>query len=221
MKSFSPGFAIAIDGPVGVGKSTTAKLVAKLLGITYIDTGALYRAVAYFAVQNQVLDTVADYLQDINIQLRHIDEEQRIFLNGQDISDEIRTQAIADATSLIAANLAVRQKLLPIQQKIAQECAVVMDGRDIGSKVLPWAQLKIYLDADVEIRARRREQDLINRGQPTDFTQILEETKLRDHRDQSREISPLVQAIGAIRVDTGNMTPLEVAEEICRLARSN
>jgi len=217
-RAFAPGFAIAIDGPVGVGKSTTAKLAAKLLGITYIDTGALYRAVAYFALQNNVMDTIADHLQDINIELRHVNEEQRIILNGQDISDEIRTQPIADATSLIAANKAVRAKLLPIQQKIAQESAVIMDGRDIASHVLPWAQLKIYLDADVEIRARRRMNDLISRGQEADFEQILQETILRDSRDKTREISPLIQAEGAIRIDTGDMTPQEVAERIKELA---
>ena len=218
MKNFSPGFAIAIDGPVGVGKSTTAKLAAQMLNITYIDTGALYRAVAYFAIQNQVIDIVENHLQNINIELRHVNDEQRVILNGQDISDEIRTQAIADATSLIAANKKVRAALLPIQQKIAQESAVVMDGRDIASHVLPWAQLKIYLDADVEIRARRRMLDLQNRGQEADFQQILEETILRDTRDKTRDISPLIQAEGAIPIDTGHMTPREVAEKIKELA---
>jgi len=218
MKNEHSGFAIAIDGPVGVGKSTTARLVAQLLGMTYIDTGAMYRAVALYNIQNGTdltnTDKLEESLENIDIDLRYEVGMQRVYLNGQDVSDLVRTQEISEATSVISVNAAVREKLVAQQQKMAKSGSVVMDGRDIGSHVLPWAQLKIYLDALPEIRARRRTLDLESKGQPSDYQQILQETMIRDHRDKNRPISPLVQTPDAIYIDTADMTPQEVAEKI-------
>jgi len=212
------GFAIAIDGPVGVGKSTAAKMVAQMLGMIYIDTGAMYRAVAFHNIQNGTDLTNADKLEEllkhINIDLRHIDGAQRVYLNGHDVTDLIRTQEISEATSIVATNEAVRKKLVAQQQAMANSGAVVMDGRDIGSQVLPWAQVKIYLDAAPEVRARRRMLDLESKGQPADFDTILEETMIRDHRDKTRPVSPLVQTEDAIYIDTAGMTLHETAEKI-------
>jgi len=212
------GFAIAIDGPAGVGKSTTARMVAQKLGIAYIDTGAMYRAVALYCTEKGIEPTDAGKtslsLADIDIKLHVTDGEQRVFLNARDVTDAIRTQQISDATPLVAAHQNVREKLVTQQQHMAANGKVVMDGRDIGTHVLPWAQVKIYLDADVKIRAERRMKELESKGHPADFEKILEEAKLRDHRDKTRAISPLKQAPDAIYLDTGNMSQTEVAEKI-------
>jgi len=219
--TYPKGFAVAIDGPVGVGKSTTAKLLAQILGITYIDTGAIYRAITFYCIQNGIdisnAKALENSLQNINIDLQHKNGAQRVYLNNQDITDFIRTQEISDVTSLIAANVAVREKLLPMQQAVAQQGAVVMDGRDIGSHVLPWAQIKIYLDAAPEIRARRRLKDLEEKGQPANFAQVLQETITRDERDKTRPISPLIQTPDAIYINTADMPPMKVAEKIAEL----
>ena len=220
----NPGFAIAIDGPVGVGKSTAAKTVAKLLGITYIDTGAMYRAVAYYNLQQGVDLTSAAALEEslphIRIDLRHQDGAQRVYLNGQDVTDLIRTQEISEATSVVAVNEAVRTKLVAQQQEMAKNGAVVMDGRDIGSQVLPWAQVKIYLDAAPEVRARRRMLDLESKGIPANFDTILEETRIRDHRDKTRPVSPLIQTADAIYMDTDGMDPQQTAEKIVEITKA-
>jgi len=213
------GFAVAIDGPMGVGKSTVAKMLAQMLNMTYIDTGAMYRAVTFYNIQrgtNLALNgELEKSLPDINIDIRNIDGLQRIYLNGQDVTDLIRTQEISDITSrIVAINAAVREKLVAQQRQIAEKGEVVMDGRDIGSHVLPWAQLKIYLDAAPEIRARRRCLELEDKGQLADFAKVLQETKIRDDRDKTRLISPLVQTKDAIYIDTANMTQQQVAEKI-------
>ena len=212
------GFAIAIDGPVGVGKSTTARRLADKLGMTYIDTGAMYRAVALYNLRAGISlhdeAAVTASLPDISIALSHSKGKQRISLNSEDITDAIRTQAISESASVVASYAPVREKLVAEQKKLAETGQVVMDGRDIGTHVLPWAQVKIYLDADVETRAARRAADLLLKGQPADMPQILEETIIRDQRDKSRTHSPLVQATDAIRIDTSNMTPDEVTDTI-------
>ena len=220
MQNFTPhhGFAVAIDGPVGVGKSTQARNVANKLGMTYIDTGAMYRAVALYNIHagtdphNEA--AIAASLPDINISLSHAGGKQHIFLNGEDITNSIRTQSIAEAASVVASYALVREKLVTEQKKLAATGHVVMDGRDIGSHVLPWAQVKIYLDADIDTRAARRAADLVAKGQQVDMAQIREETIIRDQRDKTRTHSPLVQAHDAIRIDTSHMTPEETTAEI-------
>ena len=217
MTNIPPGFAIAIDGTMGVGKSTVAKLLAQMLGITYIDTGAMYRVVALYSLQNGLASPaeIENSLQYIDIGLSHVNGAQRVFLNGQDVTELIRTQEISDITSKsVAVNEAVRQKLVAQQRDIAKTGAVVMDGRDIGSQVLPGAQVKIYLDASPQIRARRRTLELEGKGQPADYETVLAETILRDERDKTRQISPLVQASDAIYVDNGHMTVQETAQKI-------
>lgn len=212
------GFAIAIDGPVGVGKSTTARLVAQKLGMSYIDTGAMYRAVALYNTEKGVDLTNSHYLEqslaNIDIDLKHIEGEQRIFLNGRDVTEAIRTQEISEAASIVAAEMHVRKKLVAMQKRMAKNGKIVMDGRDIGSHVLPWAQVKIYLDADLETRAKRRMKDLESKGQPANFDKIRQETIVRDHRDKTRPISPLIKSADAIYIDTGDMPPHEVADKI-------
>ena len=208
------GFAVAIDGPGGVGKSTAARHVAKRLGMTYIDTGAMYRAVALYNMRNGVdlHDEVAVVasLSQININLN----KQQIILNGEDITQKIRTQAISEGTSVIASYAPVREKLVAVQQKLAASVEVVMDGRDIASKVLPWAQVKIYLDAVVDVRAARRAAELAAKGQSADITKIREEVMIRDQRDKTRVHSPLIQTADAIYIDTSNMTLEEVIARI-------
>ena len=210
----SIGFAVAIDGPAGVGKSTTARKVAESLGMTYIDTGSMYRAIALYNVRQginpQDETAVTASLPLIKITL----SPGQIFLNGEDVSAAIRTQAISDATSTIAPYPAVREKLSAKQKEIAATGQVVMDGRDIGSYVLPWAQVKIYLDADSSIRAARRAAELAEKGQPADISQIRDEIEERDRRDKTRTHSPLVKADDAICIDTGYMTIEEVVETI-------
>jgi len=213
------GFAVAIDGPVGVGKSTTARQVATRLNMTYIDTGAMYRAVALYNIRqgthigNEVAVTAS--LPHINITL----DKQQVFLNNKDVTQDIRTQEISNATSVIASYALVREKLVAMQQQLATTGEVVMDGRDIASRVLPWAQVKIYLDASTDIRAQRRADQLAAKGQPADIAKIRQETIDRDHRDKTREHSPLIQTPDAIYVDTGNMTMEEVIT--CIIAHVN
>jgi len=219
------GFAIAIDGPVGVGKSTTARLVAQKLGFSYIDTGAMYRAVALYNIQRGIDLTNAASLENsmknIEIELRHINDEQCVYLNGDDVTNKIRTQEISESASVVAAQKTVRLKMVEAQQKMAETGQVVMDGRDIGTHVLPWAQLKVYLDADIDIRTKRRMEELISKGQPAQFEKIKKDTEVRDHRDKTRTISPLRKAEDAIVLDTGNITPEEVATKIIKLLYSN
>ena len=218
--TLNPGFAVAIDGPVGVGKSTVALRLANALNMTYIDTGAMYRAVALYnmRLENDPEDEAAitETLPYIDIQLA---PEGIIILNGEDITGEIRNQALAEYTSAIAVYAAVREKLSHQQQAIAASGCVVMDGRDIGSQVLPWAQVKIYLDADVRVRAKRRQRELRAKGLPADFTQIYEETLIRDKRDTTRKHSPLVRAKDAIFIDTSYMSPDELLAEMIRIVK--
>jgi len=214
----SAGFAVAIDGPVGVGKSTTARNVANMLGMTYIDTGAMYRAVALHNIRagTNLHDesAVTASLPGIDIALSHTNGKQRISLNGEDITGDIRTQAISEGASVVASYARVREKLVSEQKKLAATGQVVMDGRDIGSHVLPQAQVKIYLDADVDTRAARRAADLASKGHPADMAQIREETIMRDKRDKTRAHSPLVKAADAVCIDTSLMTPDEVMKKI-------
>ncbi|MCL1842371.1 MAG: (d)CMP kinase [Defluviitaleaceae bacterium] len=218
------GFAIAIDGPVGVGKSTTARLVASKLGMAYIDTGAMYRAVALYQIENKLdmhdENSLEDSLKNININIYNVGGFQRIYLNKRDVTDFIRTQEVSEGACIVAANKRVREKLVAQQRQMAGAGKVVMDGRDIGSFVLPWAQVKVYLDADPDIRARRRLLELEARGLPADFETVRMETITRDERDKNRKNSPLIRTADAIYLDTGLFAgPEETAAAIIKLVQ--
>lgn len=200
---------IAIDGPAGAGKSTIAKAAAKALGFIYVDTGALYRAVAYFMLSHRIdvnkEDKVASYLCDVVPELKYIDGVQHVFLNGEDVSDKIRTPEVSMGASAVSAIPRVRDFLFDLQKKIAAENNVVMDGRDIGTVVLPNADVKIYLTASAEERARRRHKELTEKGENVSFEEVLADVNKRDYNDTHREVAPLKQAEDAILCDTTNV----------------
>ena len=202
-------YSIAIDGPAGAGKSTVAKRLAEKLGFIYIDTGAMYRAITLFYVDRGIdcdnESAVVEKLDEISITIKYIDGTQHVFLNGVDVSGEIRTPRVSDNASKISAIGAVREKLVAIQQKMALSENVVMDGRDIGSVVLPNADLKIYLTASVDVRAKRRYDEMIGKGQEADLATIAKEIEERDYRDMHRENSPLVRVPDAKLVDTSDL----------------
>lgn len=198
--------SIAIDGPAGAGKSTIAKALAKTLGYIYVDTGALYRAVGYYALQKGVDTTsvqqIEKILPEINVELEYVNQMQRVLLNNEDISDRIRTQEISMAASNVSALKPVRDFLFDLQQNMAKQHNVVMDGRDIGTVVLPHAQIKIFLTATPEERAKRRQEELCLRGIDTDYNTILEEVKQRDYNDSHRAVAPLKKATDAVEFNT-------------------
>ena len=212
-------YAIAIDGPAGAGKSTMAKTLAKELGFYYVDTGAIYRTVAYFmdllGISPKDADGVERYIDELTISIEY-DEEgvQHMIMNGMDVSDDIRTQDISQKASLVSAHSVVRDVLLDMQRDVAKKHNVIMDGRDIGTVVLPKANVKIFLTADPEVRAKRRYDELIGKGQKADLPQILKEIKQRDHQDMTRPIAPLKQAKDAVLVDTSALDIDGVVAEI-------
>lgn len=209
---------IAVDGPAGAGKSTVSKICASKLGYTYIDTGAMYRAVALKVLQSgkPVDDSlIVDVTRDIRIEL---DESARVFLDGREVTTQIRTPEVSRTASLVAKVGYVRQKLTELQRQMASRGNVIMDGRDIGTQVLPNADLKIFLTATVAERARRRFDELKAKGLAADLAQIETEITLRDKQDSEREIAPLAQAEDAILLDTTRLTIDEVVAEILRLA---
>ncbi len=198
--------AVAIDGPSGAGKSTIAKAVAKRLGFIYVDTGALYRAVGLYMLDHGV-DTQNDQqviprLSEAEVSLRFVDGEQRVFLNGQDVSQRIRENEVSMAASNVSSIPQVRSFLFDLQQDIAKKNNIIMDGRDIGTVVLPNADVKIFLTASPEERATRRYEELLERGQTVSYDTLLQEIKQRDYNDSHREIAPLKQAQDAVLVDT-------------------
>ena len=207
-------FQIAVDGPSGAGKSTIAKNVAKKLGIEYIDTGAMYRAVGLkmhrLGIPMEETQPLLTMLADTDIDF----SDEHIFLDGEDVSELIRTQEISKAASDCSAFASVRRKLVDLQQKMAKSKSVIMDGRDIGTNILPHAQLKIYLTASVETRAKRRFLEQQEKGDTHTLEEIEEEIRDRDQRDMSREIAPLRQAEDAILVDSSDLSIDEVVERI-------
>lgn len=205
---------IALDGPAGAGKSSIAKLVAKKLSFVYLDTGAMYRTIALYVLKNQIAPSdeaaVVAKLDDIEITLSHKNGEQQIFLNGENVSKEIRKEEVGKTASIVAKYGKVREKLVSLQQKIASENDVIMDGRDIGTVVLPNAEVKIYLTAGSRVRAERRYKELQEKGETCDLDQIEKDIILRDEQDMNREISPLRQADDAVLVDSSDMSIEEV-----------
>ena len=208
--------AIAIDGPAGAGKSTVAKKISAELGYVYVDTGALYRAIGLYAIRSGVPEQTEQYvvplLPEIRVELKFIDHMQRVFLNAEDVSEAIRQNEVSMAASNVSAIPAVREFLFALQQQIARENNVIMDGRDIGTVVLPHADIKIFLTASPEDRAKRRHLELLQKGQEVDFDTLLQEIIERDHNDSTRAIAPLKKADDAIAVDTsGNSLEESIA----------
>ena len=212
-------YSIAIDGPAGAGKSTIAKRLAKELGYRYVDTGAIYRTVAYFmdlwGVSPKDVDGVERYIDELTIGIEY-DEEglQHMIMNGMDVTGDIRTQDISQKASLVSAHACVREVLLDMQRDVAKEYNVIMDGRDIGTVVLPKANVKIFLTATPEVRAQRRTDELLAKGQKANYNQILKEIQQRDYQDTHREIAPLKMCRDSVKVDTSNMDIDQVVEEI-------
>ena len=202
--------SIAIDGPAGAGKSTIAKRLAKELGFMYVDTGAIYRTVAYFfdlwGVAPKDIDGITRYIDELTIGIEY-DEEgaQHMIMNGMDVTADIRTQEIGQKASLVAAHAIVREMLLDMQRDVAKKYDVIMDGRDIGTVVLPKATVKIFLTASAEVRAQRRTDELVAKGQKANYNQILKEIQQRDYQDTHREIAPLKMSRDSIKLDTSDL----------------
>ena len=215
------GFDIAIDGPAGAGKSTIAKKVAKEKNMIYVDTGAMYRAMALFMIREDVdlgnEKAIAEKCEKAEITIKYQDGVQCVLLNGENVNDLIRTEKVSAAASKTSVVPEVRRKLVSLQQELAITESVVMDGRDIGTKVLPNARLKIFLTASTGVRARRRFDELLAKGEKADLSEIEADIKERDKRDMTRAESPLVQAPDSVLLDTSDMTVDQVVEKILSL----
>lgn len=202
--------SIAIDGPAGAGKSTIARQLAKEMGFHYVDTGAIYRTAAYFfelwGVAPKDIDGIKRYIDELNIAIEY-DEAgvQHMLMNGIDVTDDIRTQEIGQKASLISAHAVVREALLDMQREVAENYDVIMDGRDIGTVVLPKATVKIFLTASAEVRAKRRTDELLAKGQKVKYEQVLKEIQQRDYQDTHREIAPLKMCRDSVKLDTSEM----------------
>ncbi len=214
---------IAIDGPAGAGKSSISKLAAKELGFIYIDTGAMYRAAAVYAIKNGIEikeeNMTEEVLNKIKIDIKYNENGQQIFLCGEDVTKRIREADASLGASNIAVIPSVRLKLVDLQRELAKGNDVLMDGRDIGTYVLPDAELKIYLTASVEERAKRRLKELIEKGQDADFETVKRDIEYRDKNDSEREFAPLKKSEDAVLIDSTNMTIDEVKNRIIELAR--
>ena len=216
-------YSIAIDGPAGAGKSTIARRLAKELGYYYVDTGAIYRTVAYFldllGVSPKEVDGVERYIDELTVQIEYdADGVQHMIMNGMDVSKDIRTQDISQKASLVSAHAVVRDVLLDMQREVARQHNVIMDGRDIGTVVLPKADVKIFLTASPEVRAQRRTKELLEKGQSANYEQILKEIQQRDYQDTHREIAPLKMARDSVKVDTSDMDIDQVIATIRNIA---
>lgn len=203
--------SVAIDGPAGAGKSTLARRLAQELGYRYVDTGAIYRTVAYFfdlwGVSPKDIDGIERYIDELTIQIEY-DETglQHMIMNGMDVTNDIRTQEISQKASVVSAHAIVREMLLDMQRQVAENYDVVMDGRDIGTVVLPKATVKIFLTASPEVRANRRTKELLEKGQKANFDQILKEIQQRDYQDTHREVAPLKMARDSVKLDTSELS---------------
>lgn len=214
---------IAIDGPSGAGKSTMARLLAKQLRFVYVDTGAMYRAVGLFAqragLEEGEIEKIVPMLEEIQVDIQYIQGEQRIFLNGEDVSEAIRTEKSGRYASAVSALPAVRQFLLGLQRRLAENENVIMDGRDIGTVILPQAQVKIFLTASPEERARRRFAELREKGQPADYDQVYQDLLERDRRDSQRAAAPLRPAEDAETLDATAYSLEETLERLKQIVR--
>ncbi len=217
-------FNVAIDGPAGAGKSTIAKSVAADMGFIYVDTGAMYRAIALYLIRNGI--TADDNAQisarckEAQVSIQYVDGKQVVLLNGEDVNPYIRTEEVGGMASASSTNPDVRAQLLDLQRDLAAKNDVIMDGRDIGTNILPNAQVKIYLTASIEVRAKRRYNELIAKGMDCDLKEIEKDIAERDERDMNREIAPLKQAEDAIFLDTSDMSIEEVKNAIIELIRA-
>ncbi|EEG29255.1 cytidylate kinase [[Clostridium] methylpentosum DSM 5476] len=216
--------SVAIDGPAGAGKSTIARAAAAQLGFIYVDTGALYRSIGLFAVQKKIdfaqKNDIIALLGQIDVELTFVDGEQRVLLCGEDVSDEIRSPEVSMAASVVSAIPEVRSFLFDLQKDMAKHNNVVMDGRDIGTVVLPKAQVKIFLTASPEVRAKRRCLELEQKGERVSYEDVLADIRQRDYNDTHREIAPLKQAEDAVLVDTSELTLEESVQTLTGLIRS-
>lgn len=213
------GYNVAIDGPAGAGKSTIAKLVAKEKGYIYVDTGAMYRGLAIHFIKKGLkaedIKGIVEACKDAEVSIVYENDVQQIYLNGENVTAMLRTEEVGNMASKTSAIPAVREKLLELQRTLAREKDVIMDGRDIGTNILPKADVKIYLTASVETRATRRYKELLEKGENCVYEEIAQDIKERDERDMNREIAPLKQAEDAILVDSSEMTIDEVVKTIC------
>jgi len=216
-------YNIAIDGPAGAGKSTIAKKIAKQMNYIYVDTGAMYRAMALFLIRNGVTKEDTEKIEQVckkaDISIEYRDGEQIVLLNGENVNGLIRTEEVGNMASVSSANGKVREKLVQLQKELAKKADVVMDGRDIGTCVLPEADTKVYLTASSAVRAKRRFDELTQKGESCDLDKIEQDIIERDHRDMTREISPLKQAEDAVLVDSSDMTIDEVVEKVISLCK--
>lgn len=215
------GINIAIDGPAGAGKSTIAKRIARKLGFIYVDTGAMYRAMALYLIREKILpsetEKINEKCREADISIGYENGEQIVYLNGENVNGLIRTEEVGNMASASSPNPNVRRKLVELQQKLAADQNVVMDGRDIGTCVLPDAQVKVYLTADSRVRAERRYKELEERGVQCSLDEIEKDIIERDHQDMTRDISPLMQAEDAVLVDSSHMTIEEAADAVIAL----
>ena len=211
--------SIAIDGPAGAGKSTIARRLAKELGYVYVDTGAIYRTVAYFfdtwGISPKDIDGITRYIDELNIDIWY-DEDglQHMYMNNIDVTDDIRTPEISQKASLISAHAIVRDMLLDMQREVAEQFNVVMDGRDIGTVVLPNATVKIFLTASAEVRARRRTDELLAKGKKVSYEQVLKDIQQKDYQDTHREVAPLKMCRDSVKLDTSDMDIEQVLQEM-------
>ncbi len=216
---------IAIDGPAGAGKSTVAKALAKRLNIIYVDTGALYRTIGYYAFANKISKDdkagIIGLLKDINIELKYDNGTQKVFLNGEDLGDRIRLPEISMYASAVSSIPEVRAFLLDTQRSIARQNSVVMDGRDIGTVILPNADVKIFLTASPEERARRRYDELVAKGKQVTFKEVCDDMMARDKKDSTRDVAPAVPAEDAVILDNTGFTLEESVDAVINIIRSN